>query len=148
MSLTAKQFRVPCAESVACNGELFVPSKQLQLLTADKAINKVKISHKENEIFEMKVTDTALDLKKGVTYKFDMNQCLFDETIDIADFNKNPQKYMQKLKKGDLFSKEYDLQSIPDDPFTFQFRVEGSHNIDSFPFNEIFLYGEKTASIQ
>ena len=78
----------------------------------------------------MKVTDTVLDLKKGVTYKFDMNQCLFDETTTLRTLIRIHKSICRSLRRV-TYLKEYDLQSIPDDPFTFQFRVEGSHNIDS-----------------
>ncbi len=127
---------------MADNINLSSQQKGETLLTPDGEINKVSIKLIEGKRFSLEVTDPSVALENNKEYLFYMEQVPYDVTIDIQDFEKNPTKYLEKLRKGATFGKEYRTKHVDGNVRIFEFELETATPDNTFMFNQIFIHNK------
>jgi hypothetical protein len=128
---------------MADNVNLASQQKGETLLTPDGVTNKVIITRIEDKKFSLEIKDMSVTLEDNKEYLFYMEQVPFDDTIDdIQDFEKDPTKYAEKLRKGHIFDKEYNTTHVDGNVRVFEFELEAATADNTFLFNQIFIYNK------
>jgi len=112
------------------------------LLTPDGEINRVSIKLVGGKRFSLEIQDMAVTLENDKEYLFYMEQVPFDDTIDIQDFEKDPFKYAERLRKGHVFHKEYRTKHVDGNVRVFEFELDAATADNTFLFNQIFIYNK------